>query len=158
VDSGAFSPDGKLVASGSKSGTLDGFIRLWRTATGQPVGPTFHIGSETGAGAVAFSPSGKLLASGDSDGTVRLWNLATGQPVGLPIQTGTGPQGGLWGMAFTPNDKLLASVDGNAGTVRLWDISLFSNPYASLCASAGAPTRAEWNRYAPHESEPKICS
>jgi transcriptional regulator with XRE-family HTH domain len=106
--------------------------------------------------AVAFGPSGKLLASTDGDGTVRLWNPATGRPVGAPLQVGPGPAGGLSGVAFSPDGKPLAST-GADGTVRLWQVPLSAHAYAALCHDVGPPTRQEWNHYAPGERQPKVC-
>jgi transcriptional regulator with XRE-family HTH domain len=68
--------------------------------------------------AVAFSPSGKLLATADSDGTVRLWNPDTGRAVGAPLHATA--RHGVYGVAFSPDGKLLASAGGD-GTVRLWN-------------------------------------
>jgi len=81
VYSVAFSPDGKLIASGSKDST----VRLWDAATGAPRGEPLE-GHSDSVYSVAFSPDGKLVASGSGDKTVRLWDAATGAPHGEPLE------------------------------------------------------------------------
>jgi hypothetical protein len=62
----------------------------------------------------------------------------------------------VFAVTFSRDGKLLAS-GGPDGNVRLWQVSLFTHPYAVLCADAGPPTLQEWNHYASGEPRPKVC-
>ena len=63
---------------------------------------------------------------------------------------------GVLQVAFNPDGKLLATGDAD-GTVRIWQLPLFTKPYAALCADVGPPTKADWTRYAPGEPQPSVC-
>jgi WD40 repeat protein len=110
----AFSPNGKVLASGSFSGT----IRLWNVATHEQIGR--FLMSRESVESVTFSPDSKTLAGASDDGTVRLWNVATRHPIGHPL--GTGFIDSLYSVAFSPNGKTLATGGVN-GNVRLWDVA-----------------------------------
>jgi protein-disulfide isomerase len=102
---------------------------------------------------VAFSPEGSLLAVADGGGTVQFWDPTSGQPVGAPLVVGAGSVSSI---AFSPNGKLLASSDLD-GSLQPWRIAAFMDPYATLCADVGPPTRQGWRQYAPGEPQPKVC-
>src|SRR5262249_51021586 len=85
----AFSPDGRIAASGPgdvrrSDGNLsyveDYTVRLWDVATGREVGTLEgHTGTVSN---VAFSSNGSLLVScGNNDQTVRVWEVSTGKQV-----------------------------------------------------------------------------
>jgi WD40 repeat protein len=57
---------------------------------------------------IAFSPDGATLASGSVDKTVKLWNVATGEE----LATLNGHSSVVYSLAFSPDSKLLASVNG----------------------------------------------
>jgi len=124
VQSVAFSPDGKTLASGSCAVNVDdetlcdhGEIRLWQTDSGQPLGPplTGHDGTVL---SLAFSPDGKTLASGGSDTAIILWDVDGRHPDGAPL---TGQTAAVQSLVFSPDHKTLAS-GGLDGAIVLWDV------------------------------------
>ncbi|MBW4674352.1 MAG: hypothetical protein KME52_10125 [Desmonostoc geniculatum HA4340-LM1] len=108
----AFSPNGKLLATGDTNGE----IRLYEVANSQQLMTCKgHVGW---VWSVTFSPDGQVLASGSNDQTVKLWNTITGQC----FKTLEGHSGGVRSVTFSPNDQVLASGSDDQ-TVKLWNTS-----------------------------------
>jgi WD40 repeat protein len=107
----AFAPAETVLASGGN----DGAIRLWDTATGNPLGVLLENGSP--AVALAFSPNGQTLAVA-VDRTVQLWDVAAGRFLARL----EGHAGQVQCLAYSPDGTRLAS-GGYDTTVRLWDVS-----------------------------------
>ncbi|KAF8883655.1 WD40-repeat-containing domain protein [Gymnopilus junonius] len=112
VFSVAFSPDSKLVASGS----WDATIRLWNAETGAAV--QVLIGHMAAVRSVAFSPEATLVVSTSDDRTIRVWDLKAGSASGKVL---LGDGNFLHSAVFSPDGKRVISASRD-GTIRSWDV------------------------------------
>ncbi|ADD42610.1 WD40 repeat domain-containing protein [Stackebrandtia nassauensis] len=109
-----FSPDGKLLATGS------GYSRntqLWDVDTGEQVAEL----KGTSPCAQEFSPDGKLLATGGCAGEetgVQLWDVRTEDKIATITKNDSED------LAFSPDGKTLATIGNNPHDgLRLWEVS-----------------------------------
>jgi tricorn protease-like protein len=116
VTSLAYSPDGKLLASGSDDDT----VKLWDATTGREHATLEGHGNSVLS--VSFSPDSKTLASGSQDKSIKLWDVTTGK-----VRTTLKDPKGEWvtSVAFSPDGKTLASANWKPGeaTITLWDVA-----------------------------------
>ncbi|CAE6469540.1 unnamed protein product, partial [Rhizoctonia solani] len=119
VNSVAFSPDGKSVASGSDDST----VRMWDVHSSSPIGEPLR-GHSSWINSVSYSPLGNLIASGSGDRTIRLWDINTGQESGDDLKS----DHIFFSVAFSPDARLIASgCGGNSSSatgsaLQLWDV------------------------------------
>ncbi len=113
-----FSPNGKYIVTGNRSG----IVRVWDWEAGVPHA---HLSGHKGTiHALAYSADGTRLASAGSQGIVKVWDLrgndwevTGGPPPSLEL---TLHVGAVYAVAFSPDGSKIASA-GWDGSVRIWD-------------------------------------
>ncbi|HEY1698982.1 MAG TPA: helix-turn-helix domain-containing protein [Trebonia sp.] len=122
---------GPLLAVALSTGTVE----LLNGTTLAPVGAPFSVITGTGtAESVAFSPSGKLLATGADDGSVRLYDVTDpAHPRLVQVTHIPGPVNSVYTVVFSPDGTTLAAASLN-NVVQLYRVT--------GGASSGAPAGA----------------
>ena len=122
VTSVAFSPDGKILASGSH----DSSIKIIDWATGEVL---FTLDRTNGGHtnwvtSVAFSPDGQHLASGSREGFIKIIERETGKVIFTLDSTNGGHTNWVTSVAFSPDGKYLASGSADC-TIKITEIWKF---------------------------------
>ncbi len=125
VDSVAFSPDGTQLATGCH----DGRVRVFDVTKGTVLKDlAAHVMPMPAAVyGVAWSPDGKRLISTSYDHSLKLWDVAGGKMViefkGHQDKVfEKGHTGAVYGAAFSPDGKLLASAGEDRG-IKIWNVA-----------------------------------
>jgi WD40 repeat protein len=151
----AFSPDSRTLVTASSDKTM----RLWDVNTGieQKELPTaedkfnplieadrrHQLLERDDVHTLKFSKDGTRLVSGSGDGSLHLWDVATGR---YELSISLGEHTTSWGgvLAFSEDGKYLASNDGLAGRIRVWNVA---NATQHAILTPGEPNFSIFTRF-----------
>lgn len=116
--SAAFSPDGRLLASGDHNG----IVRLWSVQQRRIIAQL--EGHSSAVGSLKFSPDNRTLVSGGNDELINLWDVSNWQRIGTIPNNGA-----VYAVDFSPDKETFATSG--------WEVSLWSIKNGEKIATLG---------------------
>ncbi|KAH7918862.1 WD40 repeat-like protein [Leucogyrophana mollusca] len=115
VESVAYFPDGRHIASGS----MDETIRIWNVESGEQEGEALEHESEVKA--IAIAPDGRKIA-GRVVGALIVWDMVTRKRV-REVKIDDEEQD-AWALmvAFSPGGRCIATASSIGTSIQLWDV------------------------------------
>lgn len=110
----AVSPDGRLIATG----TRDGSLQLWDDRS-QPMGQPIP-GHDKAINEISFTPAGDAVITAGDDGLILMWDVS--QPREVPSPVVLGEAGRLaWSVDVAPDGSTAATASED-GIILIWDV------------------------------------
>lgn len=116
VYASAFSPDGKLLATGAGDPSRSGQLVIWNTEDGARVREVYNCHSDIILG-LDFSRDGKWLASGAADKFAKVWEAGSGKK----LFSFEGHTHHVMDVDLKPDMRTLLSA-GADGIVKVWNL------------------------------------
>ena len=125
----AFSPDGKVIATGSDDGTL----RTWNSENGQLIA---QMPVPSPVTSLVMNKDGTQLIAGHADNAIRIWALPVAPaadakeppPAPMPVKELKGHGGPVTSLVLLAASNEVASGSTD-GTVRIWNLENGSAPF-----------------------------
>jgi WD40 repeat protein len=121
INSLAFSPNGRILASGDGPfGDKSHSVRLWDVTSGRSLRVLKGLAAEVNS--VVISPDGKMVA-GCAIKDIKIWDIVSGQEIRTISATSSGASDPyVHRIAFSPDGRTIAAAMARGG-IQLWDVA-----------------------------------